>query len=101
MTTRWRRDPVGILPEAKEAVPVDVAASIQERFKCSKCGNDQARVKELAMTGTGLSKLFDIQHNHYLFVSCLHCGYTEVYDPRILGGKRGTLSTILDVLFGG
>lgn len=80
---------------------MDVAGAIAERFKCSKCGHQEARVKELAMTGAGLSKLFDIQHNHYIFASCLNCGYTEVYDPRILGGKRGTLSTILDVLFGG
>ncbi|QBS38656.1 hypothetical protein E1B22_11385 [Thermaerobacter sp. FW80] len=80
---------------------MDIASAIAQRFKCSKCGHDGARVKEVAMTGAGLSKIFDIQHNHYLFVSCQNCGYTEVYDPRALAGKRGTLSTILDVLFGG
>ena len=80
---------------------MDLAESIRSRFKCQKCGNSQARVKEVAMTGTGLSKLFDIEHNHYFFVSCLNCGYTEVFDPEVLGGKRGRLGTILDILFGG
>lgn len=80
---------------------MDIAEQFRSRFKCPKCGGTAARTKEVAMTGTGLSKLFDIQHNHYLFVSCLNCGYTEVFDPEVLHGKRGRLGTILDILFGG
>jgi predicted nucleic-acid-binding Zn-ribbon protein len=35
------------------------------------------------------------------FVSCLNCGFVEVYNPSILDGKtRGELTTILDILFG-
>lgn len=57
--------------------------------------------KELAMTGTGLSKLFDIQYNHYLFVSCTHCGYVEIYNSDVLNGKKsGQLGSIMDILFG-
>lgn len=53
------------------------------------------------MTGTGLSKIFDIQYNHYLFVSCTQCGHVEVYNPDILRGKKsGELGTILDLFFG-
>lgn len=75
---------------------------LQRRFKCGKCGNREAKVKEVAMTGTGLSQLMDIQHNHYLFVSCLHCGHVEIYDPDVLRGHpSGKFSTILDLLFGG
>ncbi|WP_438432937.1 zinc ribbon domain-containing protein [Gorillibacterium sp. sgz500922] len=75
---------------------------IIERFRCAKCGHSACDVKEAAMTGTGLSKLFDIQHHHYLFVSCLNCGFVEVYDPGVLRGKpAGRLGTALDVLFGG
>ncbi|AZV43033.1 hypothetical protein BAOM_2424 [Peribacillus asahii] len=29
---------------------------------CIKCGSKDAEKKEVAMTGTGLSKIFDIQH---------------------------------------
>lgn len=80
---------------------MDLEEQIRSRFRCPKCGGTHARTKEVAMTGTGLSKIFDIEHNHYLFVSCLQCGYTEVFDPEVLEGKRGQLSTILDILFGG
>ncbi len=78
----------------------DLEQMIREKYKCSKCGTRQCRTKEVAMTGTGLSKIFDIQHNHFLFVSCEGCGYVEVYDPNVLYGKRGMLGSILDGLFG-
>jgi len=68
------------------------------RFKCTKCGHFGAKVKRIATTGSGLSKLFDIQHNHYLAVSCNNCGFTEIYNPEMLEDKR-TLGTILDILF--
>jgi predicted nucleic-acid-binding Zn-ribbon protein len=75
---------------------------IENKFKCSKCNHEECKAKEVAMSGTGLSKLFDIEHNHYLFVSCLNCGFVEVYDPDVLNGhKTGQLGTILDILFGG
>lgn len=75
---------------------------IYNHFKCTRCNNTECRTKEVAMTGTGMSKLFDIQHNHYLFVSCTNCGFVEIYDPSILNGKKsGQLGTIMDILFGG
>ena len=33
---------------------------------CIKCGSSEAGQKEIATTGTGLSKLFDVQHNRFL-----------------------------------
>ncbi|KIL35189.1 hypothetical protein SD71_15280 [Cohnella kolymensis] len=75
---------------------------IEDNFKCAKCKGTDCNVKEVAMTGAGLSKLFDIQHNHYLFVSCMNCGFVEIYDPDVLEGhKAGKLGTVMDVLFGG
>lgn len=82
--------------------PDDAHNMIIERFRCAKCGHAECVAKEVAMTGTGLSKLFDIQHHHYLFVSCANCGYVEIYNPNILNGKKsGQLGTIMDILFGG
>ena len=69
------------------------------RFKCAKCQSTGARVKRIATTGRGLSKLFDIQHNQFLMVSCGHCGYTEVYNPEILEGKQH-VGSIIDILLG-
>jgi predicted nucleic-acid-binding Zn-ribbon protein len=81
---------------------MSVMEVIENSFKCSKCRGTDCSIKEVAMTGAGLSKLFDIQHNHYLFVSCLTCGFVEVFDPDVLQNqKTGRLGTVMDVLFGG
>ncbi|HET7615463.1 MAG TPA: zinc ribbon domain-containing protein [Bacillales bacterium] len=79
---------------------MSVVDEMESKFKCVKCGHDSCETKELAMTGTGLSKIFDIEHNRFLFVSCEHCGYVEVYNPRILGEKKGQLGNIMDLFFG-
>ncbi|WP_455919682.1 zinc ribbon domain-containing protein [Priestia megaterium] len=57
---------------------------------CIKCGHTEAKTKEIATTGTGLSSL-DVQHNHFTVVYCTSCGYSELY--------RG--SNIIDLFFGG
>lgn len=74
---------------------------IASRFRCTKCGGRSSSIQEVAMTGTGLSKLLDIQHHHYLFVSCTDCGFVEIYDPNILRGKKsGERGSTLDFFFG-
>ncbi|MGN1401571.1 MAG: zinc ribbon domain-containing protein [Bacillus sp. (in: firmicutes)] len=62
---------------------------------CIKCGSKDASQKEVATTGTGMSKLFDIQHNHFIVVSCNQCGYSEFYNK-----KSSTGSNLLDLFFG-
>jgi predicted nucleic-acid-binding Zn-ribbon protein len=69
-------------------------------FVCAKCGSRGASVQNLAMSGTGLSRLFDVQPYRYAFASCQHCGYTEVYNLTILAGADA-LGDVLDVLFAG
>ncbi len=74
---------------------------MKDKFVCSKCQQTNAKIKEVSMSGAGLTKLFDIDYNYYLYVSCLNCGCVEVYNPSILEGKtHDELSTILDILFG-
>jgi len=79
---------------------VNLEDQFTTRFKCSRCDSQGARVKRFAASGTGLSKLLDIQHNQFIAVSCNHCGFTELYNPEVLEGKRH-LGSVLDVLFGG
>jgi predicted nucleic-acid-binding Zn-ribbon protein len=50
------------------------------------------------MSGRGLSRLLEIQPYPYAFASCIHCGYTEVYDLRVLEGKD-SVGDFLDILF--
>lgn len=66
-----------------------------EQKGCLKCGSRNAATKEVAMTGTGLSKMFDIQHNHFVVVYCQSCGYSEFYNKSSSAG-----SNILDLFFG-
>jgi uncharacterized protein len=62
---------------------------------CIKCGSKDAKTKEVAMTGTGLSKMFDIQHNQFIVVYCTNCGYSEFYNKKSSAG-----SNVLDFFFG-
>ena len=77
-----------------------IEREIESRFVCAKCRSTGAEVKSLAMSGTGLSRLLDLQHNRYVFASCNNCGFTEVYNLDILAGKRDDALNILDVIFG-
>ncbi|MEK0313911.1 zinc ribbon domain-containing protein [Cohnella sp. 56] len=78
----------------------ELIVALEDRFVCAKCNHQGGLAREVAMTGAGLSKLLDVQHNHYLFVSCERCGYVEVFDPAVLLGKKpGGLGTLLDLLF--
>ena len=76
----------------------DVAQQLGQAFVCAKCHQHGAHVEKLAMSGTGISRLFEAQLYRYAFVSCHNCGYTEVYNLRALEGKDN-LGTILEILF--
>ena len=73
---------------------------LAQEFVCPRCEHKGAEVQQLSMSGTGLSRLFDVQPYRYAFASCTNCGYTEVYNLDILDGKDD-LGTFLDVLFSG
>ncbi|AUV80714.1 nucleic acid-binding protein [Salinigranum rubrum] len=46
---------------------------------CPKCGHTETEVDDIATSGTGLSKMFDIQNRTFTVVSCTNCGYSELY----------------------
>jgi len=45
-----------------------------------------------------MSRLFEIQSFRYTFVSCNNCGYTEVFNLKMLENKDN-LGNFLEVLF--
>jgi len=66
---------------AEEKSPVagtDEVQGIQETG-CPKCGHEDAEVDTIATTGTGLSRVFDIQTRQFRVVTCTNCGYSEFY----------------------
>ncbi len=76
----------------------DVQRQLAEAFICSKCHTRGGQVERLAMSGTGFSRLLEIQPYRYAFVSCNNCGYTEIYNLKTLEGKDD-LGSVLDILF--
>ena len=73
-------------------------ALISDAFHCPKCDELGAHVEKLAMSGTGISRLFEIQPYRYAFASCSNCGYTEIYNLKTLEGKDN-LGEILEIIF--
>jgi predicted nucleic-acid-binding Zn-ribbon protein len=71
---------------------------LAQEFCCPRCEHTGAHVERLAMSGTGVSRLFEIQKYRYAFASCTNCGYTEVFNLRVLEGKDD-LGTFLEILF--
>ena len=76
----------------------DIEDRLSQSFRCAKCSEQGAHVERLSMSGTGISRLFEIQPYRYAFASCNNCGYTEVYNLKVLAGKDN-LGTILEILF--
>lgn len=62
---------------------------------CFKCGHTEVDVGEISTTGSGLSKMFDIQNNKFQVVTCTNCGYSELYRDV---GSQG--SDIIDIFLG-
>ena len=77
-----------------------VQQAFEQQFECPKCKSVGAKVDKLAMSGTGLSRFMDIQLNKFAFVSCLNCGFTEVYNLKALEGRRD-MGDLIDILFAG
>ena len=51
----------------------------ESRDGCPKCGHTETELDDIATSGTGLSKMFDIQNRTFTVVSCTNCGYSELY----------------------
>ena len=71
---------------------------LASKFVCSHCNHKEGHVQRLAMTGTGLSRFLEIQAYRYAFVSCTNCGFTEVFNLKVLEGKDD-LGHFLEILF--
>lgn len=71
------------------------------KFVCGKCQNKGAEIKRIAVATPGLGAALDIERNVFVAASCRRCGYTEFYNPQILGEKPiGLLETLFDLWAG-
>ena len=60
-------------------------------WNCPKCQNDEFEEGQLAATGGGLSKFFNVQNRKFTTVTCTQCKYTEIYKT-----DTSTLGNVLD-----
>ncbi|PHK48745.1 zinc ribbon domain-containing protein [Staphylococcus edaphicus] len=63
---------------------------------CVKCGHTEIEEGTLSATGSGLSKILDLQHNNFTTITCKNCGYTEFYKV-----DKNRKTDIIDLFFGG
>ncbi|MFD2703879.1 zinc ribbon domain-containing protein [Salibacterium lacus] len=66
-----------------------------EQQGCMKCGHEEAGTKEIAVSGTGFSRFFDVQNNRFIVVYCKNCGYSEMYNAQVSGTSK-----VLDFFLG-
>ena len=66
-----------------------------DNWVCPKCGSRGADVDRLQATGGNFAKLFDVQNKSFNTVSCIKCGYTELYR-----GETDDAMNVIDFLFG-
>lgn len=74
-----RTDPDDVGPGA------DTSGLGSDEDGCPKCGGTATETDEIATSGTGLTKLFDVQNRKFVVVSCADCGYSELYKGQSTG----------------
>ncbi|MDU1412733.1 MAG: zinc ribbon domain-containing protein [Clostridium sp.] len=62
-------------------------------YQCPKCGCMEYESDQLQATGGTFAKMFDIQNKKFITISCVKCGYTELYKSSTSTGEN-----ILDFL---
>lgn len=72
-------------PEAVEAGAQRESLAAGDDGGCPKCGSGETETDEIATSGTGLTKLFDVQNRSFVVVSCANCGYSELYKGQSAG----------------
>lgn len=75
------------------------AEELGRTYRCANCRSYGGQVKQIAATGTGVSRMIDFQFNEFIVVSCSFCGLVQMYDANIVGGNANGWR-ILDFLFG-
>ncbi|MBC8453293.1 MAG: hypothetical protein H8D69_02330 [Chloroflexi bacterium] len=67
----------------------------QRRYECDKCHAADYKAGEIRTTGSGMSRLLNLQNQKYQTVSCTNCGFTELY--RLDGSGFGN---VIDMFIG-
>lgn len=63
-------------------------------YKCPKCSSASNKIGKIRVAGSFWSKIFNIQGQNFVTVTCAQCGYTELYKA----SSSGKAENILDFL---
>ena len=55
-------------------------------YVCPKCGGREFEHDQFQATGGNFAKLFDVQNKKFITISCVNCGYTELYRSETTSG---------------
>lgn len=67
----------------------------KKQYVCPKCGYMEYETGQFQATGGNLAKIFDVQNKKFITISCIRCGYTELYKAQTSTGWN-----VLDFLIG-
>ena len=67
----------------------------KKQYVCPKCGGHGYESDQFQATGGNFAKIFDVQNKKFVTISCLACGYTELYKAQSSSGWN-----VLDFLIG-
>ena len=74
------------------SIKVDVIQALGTQFVCTKCGNHGAYVEKLTIGGMWS------RSGQYAAASCQNCGYTELYNLKVLTGRQNRNKFIESIL---
>ncbi len=67
---------------------------MKQIYQCPKCGGKKVETDQIRTTGAGFTRFFNIQNRRFTAVTCIKCGYTELYK----GGNSDRISNVFDFL---
>ena len=85
-----KRDPSYLGDSAEETADEKLART----FVCPACKSCGGNVRQVATTGAGISRIFDIQNKDFVAITCQFCKAVQLYDSP--GAGRWALWKWLD-----
>ena len=82
-------------PENFNLIKKEISKRQKGKYVCSKCGCTGYETGQLIAASNQSESIFDIESGQFTTVSCIECGYTELYK-----GNSKSAATFFDFLIG-
>lgn len=69
----------------------------QDQWTCSKCHGQSSKTGVIRTTGGGISRFLNVQTHKFEYVSCVECGYTDLFR---IADKGSGWKNFLDLIIG-